>query len=153
MGFKNKMSFRIVAILAISAILVNFSIGSYINEIRTYTASCADCGMTFLGELSVKVCAKGPAPAICCVASNLDNAADNFNEGMEDIFTGIDLRECYNFDLGNVSSSNDFSLTIYHALSDGGKFGKVSVITNDYKELSCEFERFLDGSDWENGQN
>ena len=30
----------------------------------------------------IKVCAKGPAPAICCVASNLDNAADNFNEGM-----------------------------------------------------------------------
>merc|ERR1712018_466724 len=139
-SFLCKMSPKV----AILAFVLSVAYGSYINEIRTYTADCSDCGMTFLGELSVKVCGKGPAPAVCCVASNLDNTNDNFNEGMEDIFTGIDLRECYNFDMGNVSSAADFSLTIYHALSDGGKFDKVEVITNDYKELSCEFERFLD---------
>ena len=45
------------------------------------------------------------------------------------------------------------ALTIYHALSDGGQFDRVSVITNDYDELSCQFDRFLDGSDWEDGKN
>ena len=45
------------------------------------------------------------------------------------------------------------ALTIYHALSDGGQFDRVSVITNDYDELTCQFDRFLDGSDWEDGKN
>merc|ERR1711983_502438 len=93
----------ILTIFCISATHANF-----IAEIRTQTANCADCGMTFLGELSIKVCGKGPAPAVCCVASNLDNTEDNFNEGMEDIFTGVDLRECYNFDLGQIASADDF---------------------------------------------
>ena len=73
---------------------------------------------------------------------------------MEDIFTGVDLRECYNFDLGQIASEADFckkyfsifiqafmfvifsAITIYHALSDGGKFDNVKVITNSYQELS-----------------
>ena len=74
---------------------------------------------------------------------------------MEDIFTGVDLRECYNFDLGQIASADDFcknflgfliffrdfnfffsAITIYHALSDGGKFDNVKVITNSYQELS-----------------
>merc|ERR1712242_194723 len=98
-------------------------------------------------------CGQGPAPAKCCVAANLDNSENNFEQGQTDIFDGVALRECYNFDMGNVSSAQDFGLTIYHALTDGGKFDFVSVITNDEHELVCEFSRFLDGSDWQAGFN
>ena len=35
--------------------LISASSGSIIREIRIKTSNCADCGMTFLGELSVKV--------------------------------------------------------------------------------------------------
>ena len=35
--------------------LISASSGSIIREIRIKTSDCADCGMTFLGELSVKV--------------------------------------------------------------------------------------------------
>jgi len=100
------MSSAKLIILTIFCISVTHA--TFVAEIRTLTANCADCGMTFLGELSIKVCGKGPAPSVCCVASNLDNTEDNFNEGMEDIFTGVDLRECYNFDLGQIASEADF---------------------------------------------
>merc|ERR1711860_235636 len=93
-SLKIKMSSAKLIILTIFCISVTHA--TFVAEIRTLTANCADCGMTFLG---------------------------------------------------------DFSITIYHALSDGGKFDNVKVITNSYQELSCDFERFLDGSDWENGHN
>merc|ERR1712029_175504 len=125
--------------------------GSIVKEIEVVTASCENCGMTFLGELSVKICGQGQAPSICCVVANIDNDDDNFEEGATDVFTGNDLKECNNFDLGNVVSPDQFSLVIYHAGSDGGTFDFVSVITNDGKELICQFKTFLDGSSWEAG--
>ena len=41
--------------IAIFAICLSLASAAYVNEIRVKTANCADCGMTFLGELSVKV--------------------------------------------------------------------------------------------------
>ena len=43
------------------------------------------------------------------MVANIDNDDDNFEEGAIDIFTGIDLKECNNFDLGNVASPDQFS--------------------------------------------
>ena len=37
------------------------------------------------------------------------NDDDNFEEGAIDIFTGNDLKECNNFELGNVVSPDQFS--------------------------------------------
>jgi hypothetical protein len=52
-------------------------------------------------------------------------------------------------------SHPDFStdLTLYHALTDGGKFDYVEFWTNDDKTFRCDFQDFLDGSDFENGKN
>lgn len=70
------MNFKSFALLALCFCLTN---ADSIREIRVKTADCDQCGMTFLGELSVKVCGQGPG--ICCVATNLDNSSDNFIEG------------------------------------------------------------------------
>ena len=43
------------------------------------------------------------------MVANIDNDDDNFEEGAIDIFTGNDLKECNNFDLGNVVSPDQFS--------------------------------------------
>merc|ERR1712109_322255 len=129
-----------------------FCCGANIREIHVKTADCDGCGMTFLGQLSIKVCGQGQSPAICCVAANLDDSdSNNFEEGNEDVFQGKDLKECENFDLGNVVSADQFSLVLYHAGSDGGTFDFASVITDKGKELVCRFQTFLDGSSWENG--
>merc|ERR1711981_482012 len=134
-------------------ILFSASSGSIIREIRIKTSNCADCGMTFLGELSVKVCGQGMPPALCCVTPNLDNREENFTEGKTDIFSGVDLKECYNFDMGNVEQTSDFGITLYHALTDGGQFDWAQVLLSDNKVLQCEFSRFLDGADYEAGMN
>ena len=41
--------------ITVFAICLSVATAVYVNEIRVKTANCADCGMTFLGELSVKV--------------------------------------------------------------------------------------------------
>jgi hypothetical protein len=45
------MSKTFFLILAFSA----FAQSSYVKELRVFTASCDQCGMTALGEISVKV--------------------------------------------------------------------------------------------------
>merc|ERR1712008_578060 len=129
--YLNKMDYKNVLFFAL-LIFPEICFGSNLKEIEVVTASCENCGMTFLGELSVKVCGQGQAPTICCVVANIDNDDDNF-------------------ELGNVVSPDQFSIVIYHAGSDGGTFDFVSAITNDGKELICQFKSFLDGSSWEAG--
>ena len=89
-------------ILLIITTLILVSSASIIREIRVKTADCSDCGMTpFFGQLSAKVkwfykfwfekksknflfskvCGQGMAPALCCVAVNLQNRESNFQEG------------------------------------------------------------------------
>merc|ERR1712203_116058 len=97
----NKMDFKYGLFFAL-LIFPEMCFASNLKEIEVVTASCENCGMTFLGELSVKVCGQGQAPTICCVVANIDNDDDNFEEGAIDIFTGNDLKECNNFDLGNL---------------------------------------------------
>merc|ERR1711956_145648 len=109
MGCLNKMDFKNVLFFAL-LIFPEICFGSNLKEIEVVTASCENCGMTFLGELSVKVCGQGQAPTICCVVANIDNDDDNFEEGAIDMFTGNDLKECNNFDLGNVVSPDQFSI-------------------------------------------
>merc|ERR1712170_107690 len=134
--------------------LILLSSASLLREVRVKTAGCSDCGMTpFFGQLSAKVCGQGMAPALCCVAVNLQNRESNFQEGKTDIFAGTDLKECYNFEMGSIANATDFDITIYHALTDGGQFDWVQVYLTDSKVLQCEFERFLDGADFEHGHN
>ena len=78
-----------------------------------------------------------------------------------DIFSGVDLKECYNFDMGNVEQNSDFGkflntiillklknskfnleflllligITLYHALTDGGQFDWAQVLLSDDKVL------------------
>ena len=78
-----------------------------------------------------------------------------------DIFSGVDLKECYNFDMGNVEQNSDFGkflntilllklknsksnleflllligITLYHALTDGGQFDWAQVLLSDNKVL------------------
>ena len=90
-------------ILLIATNLILLSSASLIREVRVKTAECSDCGMTpFFGQLSakvrwiikfwfhekilkfvkfLKVCGQGMAPALCCVAVNLQNRESNFQEG------------------------------------------------------------------------
>merc|ERR1719225_562680 len=68
----NLKTFILFAVL----IFPDICFGANIREIHVKTADCDGCGMTFLGELSIKVCAQGQSPAICCVAANLDNDAN-----------------------------------------------------------------------------
>ena len=51
-SIKSKMT-KLLILFAF--MLISASSGSIIREIRIKTSNCADCGMTFLGELSVKV--------------------------------------------------------------------------------------------------
>ena len=67
------------------------------------------------------------------MAVNLDNSEENFTEGkvwnfkicfekykflkkfyqsifQTDIFSGIELKECYDFEVGNVASNSDFGM-------------------------------------------
>jgi hypothetical protein len=55
-----------------------------------------------------QVCGQAAAPKQCCVASNIRSSQSNFVEGKVDIFSGLDLKECYGFNLGTVTSSNQF---------------------------------------------
>ena len=40
------------------------------------------------------------------------------------------MGECYDFDMGNVTSADDIGITLYHALTDGGKFDWAQVQLN-----------------------
>ena len=42
------------------------------------------------------------------------------------------MGECYNFDMGSVNNGSDISITLYHALTDGGKFDWAQVQLQDY---------------------
>ena len=64
--------------------------------------------LTFFWSFTLQICGQGPAPAVCCVAVNLGNSEENFIEGKLDIFSGGDLGECYNFDVGAISTSDQF---------------------------------------------
>ena len=59
-----------------------------------------------------QICGQGTPPAVCCVAVNLGNSQENFLEGMLDIFTGGDLGECYNFEVGAVETEDQFGMKI-----------------------------------------
>ena len=52
--YLNKMDFKTVLFFAM-LIFPEICFGSNLKEIEVVTASCENCGMTFLGELSVKV--------------------------------------------------------------------------------------------------
>merc|ERR1712001_86839 len=119
-----KMDFKILLICSFLIFPDLFCQASNIQEIEVVTADCENCGMTFLGELSVKVCGQGPAPSICCVVANIDNDDDNFEEGAIDVFSGNDLKECYNFDLGNVVSPDQFSKFFFSNIVILSKIGQ-----------------------------
>merc|ERR1712045_1110389 len=117
---------RSFAVMAIVASVATLSCASTVQEISVKMADCSDCGMGSLGALSVKVCAQAPVSSIggqCCVAVNLDNSDNNFQDGGIDTFRGGNLVECENFDLGVLSGVTDpVDMVIYHSGSDGGQF-------------------------------
>jgi hypothetical protein len=54
------------------------------------------------------------------VAVNLGNSQENFVEGHLDIFSGADLGECYNFDVGTVATADQFGKLT--ALREAGSY-------------------------------
>ena len=44
-------------------------------------------------------------------------------------------------------------LTVYHTSTDGGQLSWVEVLTSDEITYRCEFQDFLDGTDFEVGKN
>ena len=76
----------------------------------------------------LQVCGQGSAPAVCCVAVNLGNSQENFIEGQLDIFSGGDLGECYNFEVGTLASSDQFGKgTFINDVTQPGKgYGATS---------------------------
>ena len=65
---------------------------------------------------------------MCCVAVNLGNSQENFIEGQLDIFSGGDLGECYNFEVGTLASSDQFGKgTFINDVTQPGKgYGATS---------------------------
>jgi len=146
------MAIMVIATTSDAATIMNGETSLF--EIDIFTSDCQDCGMpSFLGELSVKVCGKGAAPNECCVAPNIHNSQTNWQEGKLDIFTGVELGECFRFNMGHISSADDVTITLYHALTDGGKFDYAQVYLSDNSIYRCHFNRFLDGADYEVGTN
>ena len=69
---------------------------------------CDDCGLdTFFGSgFSLQIC----SPTGCCVANDMTDGNNNFDEGQEDTFSGDDeLGDCWLYDVGDVSLSSDIS--------------------------------------------
>ena len=116
-------------------ILFHTIFANHVRRIEVMTSDCEDCGMSILGQLSVKVwlfslqlifcifyyfslkylqlCGNGPGQ--CCVAENLDNFfSDDFNRGELSSFEGSTLGECNGFDLGQKEDWTS-CMTLYHS--------------------------------------
>merc|ERR1712122_430210 len=75
---------RSFAVIATVASIAALSSASTLTEMYVKMADCSDCGMGSLGALSVKVCGQAPVSSPggqCCVAVNLDNSENNFQDG------------------------------------------------------------------------
>jgi len=143
--------YTVISVVLCAALLTN---ADHLHEIRVLTSNCGDCGMAaFFGQLSVKVCSENAvAPSICCVAANI--ASDSkFRAGEQYVFAGDSLKECYNFDLGSVTTADDIGLTIYHSLFDAGKFDWVETRVGDDSVYRCYFEDWLNNDEYLVGKN
>merc|ERR1711992_35663 len=140
---------RSFAAIATVASIAALSSASTLTEMNVKMADCSDCGMGSLGALSVKVCGQAPVSSPggqCCVAVNLDNSENNFQDGGLDTFRGGELVECQNFDLGGLTGVTDpVDMVIYHSGSDGGQFEYVEVLDSSNYKYRCYFDGFLDG--------
>ena len=128
-----------LVLLLASSTLFHTILANHVRRIEVLTSDCEDCGMSILGQLSVKVlkpfsqssflfflyfflrlslkylqlCGNGPGQ--CCVAENLDNIfSDDFNRGELSSFDGSTLGECNGFDLGQKEDWTS-CMTLYHS--------------------------------------
>merc|ERR1712150_8214 len=100
MGVVENMNF--IQTIVISLMISGIFTENTVRQIDVKTSDCDECGMTFLGQLSAKLCGSGPGA--CCVAENLDNIfGDDFNTGELSSFTGSNIGECNGFDLGSTN--------------------------------------------------
>jgi len=53
--FPSRMESKMCLVIALAAALLASAQSSYVRELRVFTADCTQCGMTALGEISVKV--------------------------------------------------------------------------------------------------
>jgi len=100
-------------------------------QIDTFTADCDNCGMVgSFGQVSVQVCGRADSNP-CCIANDLDNSNNNFEEGEQDEFGGPDeIGTCWLFDLGEVSASDDVSILVTHSGTDAVTLEWVQVLTD-----------------------
>merc|ERR1711936_894988 len=147
---RDTMMMRSLGVIAIVASFAALSSASTLTEMSVKMADCSDCGMGSLGALSVKVCGQAPVSSPggqCCVAVNLDNSENNFQDGGLDTFRGGELVECQNFDLGGLTGETDpVDMVIYHSGSDGGQFEYVEILDSSNYKYRCYFDGFLDGA-------
>ena len=50
------------------------------------------------GQLTAEIC---DSNLLCCNAGNLDSDRDDFNKGHVDVFYGVQIRECSDFEMGD----------------------------------------------------
>lgn len=107
-----------------------------IQAILTRTADCFTCGMTF-GNLGIQICGEN-----CCSVQALDNSDLNFDAGTIDIFTGADLLECEQFNLGNFD--DPLKVTLYHMGADALTLDYVRIETDLYNYMCDVYEELED---------
>merc|ERR1711944_214733 len=120
-----------------------------VNKIETRTADCDDCGMSnTFGDLRLELC---NSMRECCTTAELDNRFENdFEQGAVDIFDDHSiLNECDQFDMKN-SPGNSIIMTLMHTGTDGYQADYIQVGT-DTSTYQCNFGKFLDRDDSENG--
>ncbi len=74
-------------------------------------------------------------PTGCCVANDMTDGNNNFDEGEEDTFSGDDeLGDCWLYDLGDVSLSTDIGRLNFLFMSKS----EVTTYTNHPGKKLCK---------------
>ena len=101
----------LLALSCMTTFAVHKANADHLHEIRVYTSHCDDCGMAaFFGQLSVKVFKIVSLTYWKWYYISKDIYQSNFDIfilGTISVFAGDSLKECYNFDMGAVSSADD----------------------------------------------
>ena len=91
----------------VTKVLFHFLVVVMIDKL--FSTACPTQPLSFL--VNNQVCGQNNYDSLgglCCVAVNLDNNENNFEEGELDVFSGpSQLGECYDFQMGTLDSNDD----------------------------------------------
>ena len=122
-------------LLFLSLFIASISGLGQINRISFRPSECANCGMTALGQVNMKIC--GGTPDLCCAVVNVANFEIVDEGGVYDYAGEHELEDCFQYSLQRVNTIDQFSLTIYHEGSDGGQLDWVEIGTTDGSVVKC----------------